>query len=69
MIDQKGGDDSTASVDLAKLSVDAYGALHSSSDPISSVYDGGAGPPRPTQARLAGTLPALAGCYGGGSRG
>ena len=40
MIDQKGGDDSTASVDLAKLSVDAYCALHSSSShPISSVYN------------------------------
>lgn len=40
MIDQKGGSDSTASVDLAKISVDAYCALHSSSDPISSVYNG-----------------------------
>lgn len=40
MIDQNGGDHSTASVDLAKLSVDAYCALQSSSDPISSVYNG-----------------------------
>ena len=40
MIDQHGGDDSTAAVDLAKLSVDAYCALHSSSSPISSVYNG-----------------------------
>jgi hypothetical protein len=40
MIDQHSGDDSTGAVDLAKLSVDAYCALHSSSDPISSVYNG-----------------------------
>jgi hypothetical protein len=40
MIDQKGGNDSTGSVDLAKLSVDAYCALHSSTDPIGNVYNG-----------------------------
>lgn len=40
MIDQKNGNDSTASVDLAKISVAAYCALHSASDPISSVYNG-----------------------------
>ena len=40
MIDQKGGDDSPAAVDVAELSVDAYCALHSSSDTIGSVYNG-----------------------------
>lgn len=40
MIDQKGGNDGTGSVDLAKFSVDAYCALHSASDLISSVYNG-----------------------------
>ncbi len=38
MIDQQGGDDSAAEVDLAELSVDAYCALSPASDPISDVY-------------------------------
>jgi hypothetical protein len=36
----RSGDDSTAAVDVAKLSVDACCVPHSSSDPISSVYNG-----------------------------
>lgn len=40
MIDQHGGNDSPAAVDVAKLSVDGYCLLHSSSDTIGNVYHG-----------------------------
>lgn len=38
MIDQHGGNDSAAAIDVTKLSVDAYCALHTSSDTIGNVY-------------------------------
>lgn len=40
MIDQRGGDDSPATVDTTELSVDAYCFTHPSSATISGIYTG-----------------------------